>query len=108
MQELSESVWFKRYWLCQHSYINLNRHEIEELQRRSGSAHLFFTVIEVIFETVSDESALHSIIDHIQDNYSKLPGYIYGKIFLYHRLFEQFRADRTVYEIEEEKLSRFS
>lgn len=53
----------------------------------------FYYAIEKIFQYNKEYAVLRVIIDFIQDKYSKLPEHIYGKIFLYHKLFETFREN---------------
>jgi hypothetical protein len=51
----------------------------------------FYNVIEKLFDNVKDYPSVKALIDFIQDRYEKLPQHLFGKIFLYRKLFEQFK-----------------
>jgi aspartate/tyrosine/aromatic aminotransferase len=55
----------------------------------------------MVFENVKDYMSLKQIIDLIQDHYEKMPQHIYGKIFLYRKLFEHFKENQKINKIEE-------
>ena len=57
---------------------------------------------------IKDYPTLRTIIDFLQDNYSKLPNHILGKIFLYNKLYEHFKANQKLIQIDEEKIGLFS
>jgi len=60
---------------------------------------MFYLAIEKVFEQVKDYASLRLIIDFIQDHYEKMPQHIYGKIFLYRKLFEHFKENQKISKI---------
>ena len=65
---------------------------------------MFHITIEKIFEYVKDYPNQRLLIDHIQDNYDKFPSHLYGKIFLYQKLYEHFKSNINLKGLEAIKL----
>lgn len=101
LNEICQSVWYKRYWLTQHDFINLSKSEIENIHKVNSSYQTFYWVIEKLFDYVKEYEPIREIIDFIQDNYESMPQHIYGKIFLYRKLFDHFKEHRHVHKVEE-------
>jgi hypothetical protein len=101
LKEVCQSVWYKRYWLTQHDYIDLSKAEILNIHKLNSSYQTFYLIIDRMFEHIKEYEPIREIIDFIQDTYESMPQHIYGKIFLYRKLFDHFKENRHIKDLEE-------
>jgi len=85
--------------MTQHDFINNTKKEIQEIHDLNRQDVMFYLAIDRIFDQVKEYVSLRPIIDYIQDHYEKMPQHIYGKIFLYRKLYEHFRENQKISKI---------
>ena len=58
-------------------------------------------MIEFIFDTIKDYASVKDILAYIQDHYPKIPQHLYGKIFLYQRIYDHLKDSSVKYNKKE-------